>query len=131
MGKFFEIVDKFYKPVAKGAGIFLGLLALYVIGTTIHAASIFSGWFTFLYVLYWIAVVALILSGIYVAFKWFVNHSNAAAPQQAQAANTYAQQQNVQNNAAATNDGAKVCSACGATVAAGNQFCQNCGNKIS
>ena len=102
MNDFFKIADKYLKPVTTGAGVVLGLAVTYAAGSYLSGMSkLYGGFYTFMYVLFWIAFVLLVICGIYALFKKY-------APQ-----------------------GEKFCPTCGGKVPAGNQFCPNCGNKIN
>ena len=128
MDNFIKIADKYYKLAAKVSGGIIGLIMLYIVGKTLHAASQFSGGFyTFMYVLYWIFFVVLVLCGGYYLFRKYGAKIATAAttPQsQPQQPNPYAQP------ASAPVGGEKFCTVCGAKVPAGNQFCNSCGNKM-
>ena len=110
MNDFFKIADKYLKPVTTGAGVVLGLAVTYAAGSYLSGMSkLYGGFYTFMYVLFWIAFVLLVICGIYTLFKKYAG----SVPQQ-----TYPQ-------------GEKFCPTCGGKVPAGNQFCPNCGNKIN
>lgn len=122
MNDFFKIADKYLKPVTIGAGVVLGLAVTYAAGSYLSSVSkLAGGFYTFMYVLFWIAFVLLVICGIYTLFKKYAG----SVPQQ-NAQQTYAQPQ-----AQAAPQGEKFCPACGGKVPAGNQFCPNCGNKIN
>lgn len=124
MNDFLKIADKVFKPVVTIAGIILGLAVTYGAGSYLSFASVaYGGFYTFMYVLLWIAFIVLIICGVYALFKKYA----AAVPQQTN--------NNVQSAAPAQaqpqNSGATYCPTCGGSVPAGNQFCPNCGNKIN
>lgn len=134
MNQVTDMVEKIFKLALKIAGSILGLIVVYGVGSYLHALSAASGllgtgggWYTFLYVIYWIVCIVLILCGVYALLKKFgvidsmLNNANNS-------------QQNFANPSAPTNaqaqSGVKYCTKCGAAVPNGNQFCNNCGNKM-
>lgn len=123
MNDFFKIADKYLKPVTIGAGVVLGLAVTYAAGSYLSGMSkLAGGFYTFMYVLFWIAFVLLVICGIYALFKKYAG----SVPQQNAPQQTYAQPQ-----AQAAPQGEKFCPTCGGKVPAGNQFCPNCGNRIN
>lgn len=136
MDSFIKIADKCYKLVAKISGVILGLIMMYIVGMTLHSASQFSGGFyTFLYVLYWIFFVVLVLCGAYFLFRKYGDTIATAAktptaqqPQQSNVYNPYAQP--AQPTSAPAGE-EKFCTVCGAKVPVGNQFCNSCGNRMN
>ena len=70
MNDFFKIADKYLKPVTTGAGVVLGLAVTYAAGSYLSGMSkLYGGFYTFMYVLFWIAFVLLVICGIYALFK--------------------------------------------------------------
>ena len=60
MNDFFKIADKYLKPVTIGAGVVLGLAVTYAAGSYLSSVSkLAGGFYTFMYVLFWIAFVLL------------------------------------------------------------------------
>ena len=88
MNDFFKIADKYLKPVTTGAGVVLGLAVTYAAGSYLSGMSkLAGGFYTFMYVLFWIAFVLLVVCGIYTLFKKFHSrtlsrhmHSNRLRP---------------------------------------------------
>ena len=70
MNDFFKIADKYLKPVTTGAGVVLGLAVTYAGGSYLSGMSkLAGGFYTFMYVLFWIAFVLLVICGIYALFR--------------------------------------------------------------
>lgn len=118
-----EFMEKYFKKIAKGVTIFLAVMVIIGGGLGINAmrkslSVAYSGntsFYTFLLVLYWIAVGLTIVCGILkIAAKYMGN----STPTQ----NTYTAPQPT---------GEKFCPNCGNKVADGNMFCNHCGTKIS
>lgn len=143
MNDFFSIVNKYYKLILKIAlGVLGGIVTIaagYALSTVRTAAAYLGGggWYTFLLVIYWIAVVAVILCGIYKVAEMLVkkgavsnnggynqNVNNFAQP------NFNNQVNNGFNAQPQAPQGEKFCPVCGSKIPVGNQFCPNCGNKI-
>lgn len=79
MNDFFKIADKYLKPVTIGAGVVLGLAVTYAGGSYLSGMSkLAGGFYTFMYVLFWIAFVLLVICGIYALFKKYAG----SVPQQ-------------------------------------------------
>lgn len=79
MNDFFKIADKYLKPVTTGAGVVLGLAVTYAAGSYLSGMSkLAGGFYTFMYVLFWIAFVLLVVCGIYTLFKKYAG----SVPQQ-------------------------------------------------
>ena len=138
MDQFFQTVNKFYKTILKialgvlGAVVTLGagygLSAMKALKTTFTGGG---GWYTFLLVIYWIAVVAVILCGIYKLVEYLMKNSSSNGNNN-YAQNNFNQQMNNGFNPQqqAVPQGEKFCAVCGGKIPAGNQFCPNCGNKM-
>lgn len=129
-----EFMEKYFKKIAKGVTIFLAIMVIIGGGFGINAmrkslSVAYSGntsFYTFLLVLYWIAVGLTIVCGILkIAAKYMGNSAPAqntyTAPQQAVPQPTVVPQPT----------GEKFCPNCGNKVADGNVFCNHCGTKIS
>ena len=70
MNDFFKIADKYLKPVTTGAGVVLGLAVTYAAGSYLSGMSkLYGGFYTFMYVLFWIAFVLLVICGIYALLR--------------------------------------------------------------
>ncbi len=128
-----DFMEKYFKKIAKGVAIFLGIMVIIGAGIGINAmrnslAAAYSGntsFYTFLLVLYWIAVGLTIAC---IVLKIAVKFMGNSAPMQ----NTYsAPQQAVSQPMPQQQSADKFCPNCGNKVANGNQFCNNCGSKIS
>lgn len=163
MNDFFQKFDKYYKLVSKIAfGVLAGIVTIgagYGLAAIRATAGLFgaAGWYTFLLVIYWLAVIAAVLCVVYKVAEFFVRKNsytpnryidtNANYNQQAAQQNYYNQQQGYQQNynQQAAQQGYQqqaqqqqqgnasadsFCSNCGAKVPAGNSFCPSCGNKL-
>lgn len=132
-----DLVERIFKIVLTVCGAILGLIIVYSVGAFLHSVSAASqylggggGWYTFLYVIYWIVCILLILCGVYALLKKFgimdsiLNNANSNNAQQ-NFADPTATPANAQQQ---TN--VKYCTKCGAAVPSANQFCNNCGNKM-
>ena len=127
MEQFLNIAEKIYKPVIAVAGGILGLIVLYMAGYSLSAASALAGgWYTFVYVIYWIALIALILGVAFIVVKKLLSSNITINSTQNQ---NYTAASAPVNNAQAA--GEKICPVCGAKVAPGNAFCNSCGNKMN
>lgn len=122
-----DFMEKYFKKIAKGIAIFLGIMVIIGAGLGInamrHSLSVaYAGntsFYTFLLVLYWIAVgLAIACIILKIAAKYMGN----SAPAQ----NTYTAPQPMPQQTAE-----KFCPNCGNKVPTENQFCNNCGSKIS
>jgi len=126
-----DFMERYFKKIAKGVAIFLGIMVIIGAGLGINAmrknlSVAYAGdssFYTFLLVLYWIAVGLTIAC---VALKIAAKFMGNSTPAQ----NTYTAQQAIpQPMQQPTSE--KFCPNCGNKVADGNQFCNNCGSRIS
>ena len=86
MNDFFKIADKYLKPVTTGAGVVLGLAVTYAAGSYLSGMSkLYGGFYTFMYVLFWIAFVLLVICGIYTLFKKYAGSVPQLPPDSRQA----------------------------------------------
>ncbi|MDO4944811.1 MAG: zinc ribbon domain-containing protein [Ruminococcus sp.] len=127
-----DFMEKYFKKIAKGIAIFLGIMVIIGAGLGInamrHSLSVaYAGntsFYTFLLVLYWIAVgLAIACIILKIAAKYMGN----SAPAQ----NTYTAPQQAVPQPMPQQAAEKFCPNCGNKVPAENQFCNNCGSKIS
>ena len=120
-----ESMEKYIAKISSGVKVFLAVMVTIGAGLGIYAMKTIefydSGFYTFLFVMYWIAVaLEIVCLGLKLVVK--LSAANVASAQQ-----QYSQPaQPVQ----APVGGEKFCQNCGAKVTGSSQFCSVCGNKV-